>query len=172
MEMGSEVFSMGLALKLQKLPPGSTLDFSEFRRENSNTAAYTSDWDNYQVRIISRSGLQVLVSVSVLSGSMVMVVCESSYFIPAFIDWKIMMHTRTSAASVRTDPGVAIDEYWTEWERGFLVAPGNELFRAELEDSGARDLSEFSNYTLECVGFVSINFIKIGCGSFYALVMN
>lgn len=53
MEMGSEVFSMGLALKLQKLPPGSTLDFSEFRRENSNTAAYTSDWDNYQVRIIS-----------------------------------------------------------------------------------------------------------------------
>nr|XP_029725219.1 neuropeptide FF receptor 2-like [Aedes albopictus] len=50
MEMGSEVFSMGLALKLQKLPPGSTLDFSEFRRENSNTAAYTSDWDNYQAQ--------------------------------------------------------------------------------------------------------------------------
>ncbi|XP_058116752.1 neuropeptide SIFamide receptor-like [Anopheles ziemanni] len=39
---------MGLALKLQKVPPGSTVDFSDFRRENSNTAAFVSDWDSYQ----------------------------------------------------------------------------------------------------------------------------
>lgn len=49
MELGGEVFTMGLALKLQKVPPGSTVDFSDFRRENSNTAAFVSDWDSYQV---------------------------------------------------------------------------------------------------------------------------
>uniref|UniRef100_A0AAG5CUT2 G-protein coupled receptors family 1 profile domain-containing protein n=1 Tax=Anopheles atroparvus TaxID=41427 RepID=A0AAG5CUT2_ANOAO len=48
MELGGEVFTMGLALKLQKVPPGSTVDFSDLRRENSNTAAFVSDWDNYQ----------------------------------------------------------------------------------------------------------------------------
>uniref|UniRef100_A0A182SQ84 Uncharacterized protein n=1 Tax=Anopheles maculatus TaxID=74869 RepID=A0A182SQ84_9DIPT len=50
MELGGEVFTMGLALKLQKVPPGSGMvDFTEFRRENSNTATYASDWDSYQV---------------------------------------------------------------------------------------------------------------------------
>ncbi|XP_035890798.1 neuropeptide SIFamide receptor-like isoform X4 [Anopheles stephensi] len=49
MELGGEVFTMGLALKLQKVPPGSGMvDFTEFRRENSNTATYASDWDSYQ----------------------------------------------------------------------------------------------------------------------------
>ncbi|XP_055602011.1 neuropeptide SIFamide receptor-like [Uranotaenia lowii] len=64
MDLGSEVFTMGLALKLQKMPPGGTQigsgvgvpEFGEllFRRDgngnnHSNTAAaYTSDWDNYQ----------------------------------------------------------------------------------------------------------------------------
>ncbi|XP_050100050.1 neuropeptide SIFamide receptor-like [Anopheles aquasalis] len=48
MELGGEVFTMGLALKLQKMPPGSpAVDFSELRRENSNTAAaFISDWDS------------------------------------------------------------------------------------------------------------------------------
>ncbi|XP_038120986.1 neuropeptide SIFamide receptor [Culex quinquefasciatus] len=49
MELGGEVFTMGLALKLQKMQPHPTDFGTEFRRENSNTgasAAYTSDgWD-------------------------------------------------------------------------------------------------------------------------------
>ncbi|XP_058057395.1 neuropeptide SIFamide receptor-like [Anopheles bellator] len=48
MELGGEVFTMGLALKLQKVPPGAMLDFSELRRENSNAAALTGDWDTVQ----------------------------------------------------------------------------------------------------------------------------
>ncbi|XP_053661231.1 neuropeptide SIFamide receptor-like [Anopheles marshallii] len=48
MELGGEVFTMGLALKLQKVPPGSMVDFTEFRRENSNTATFASDWDSLQ----------------------------------------------------------------------------------------------------------------------------
>ncbi|XP_061508462.1 neuropeptide SIFamide receptor [Anopheles gambiae] len=49
MELGGEVFTMGLALKLQKVPPGSGMaDFTELRRENSNTATFASDWDSYQ----------------------------------------------------------------------------------------------------------------------------
>uniref|UniRef100_A0A4Y0BN57 G_PROTEIN_RECEP_F1_2 domain-containing protein n=1 Tax=Anopheles funestus TaxID=62324 RepID=A0A4Y0BN57_ANOFN len=48
MELGGEVFTMGLALKLQKVPPGSMVDFTEFRRENSNTATFASDWDSFQ----------------------------------------------------------------------------------------------------------------------------
>ncbi|XP_053671780.1 neuropeptide SIFamide receptor-like [Anopheles nili] len=48
MELGGELFTMGLALKLQKVSPGSTVDFSELRRENYNTTAFLSDWDSLQ----------------------------------------------------------------------------------------------------------------------------
>uniref|UniRef100_A0A182Q324 G-protein coupled receptors family 1 profile domain-containing protein n=1 Tax=Anopheles farauti TaxID=69004 RepID=A0A182Q324_9DIPT len=54
MELGGEVFTMGLALKLQKMAPGATVDFSELRRENSNTAAFVSDWDILQVTVYQR----------------------------------------------------------------------------------------------------------------------
>ncbi|XP_055549108.1 neuropeptide SIFamide receptor-like isoform X2 [Wyeomyia smithii] len=51
MELGGEVLTMGLALKLhQKIPPGAALDFGEFRRENSNTAAFISDWGSDQAQ--------------------------------------------------------------------------------------------------------------------------
>lgn len=59
MELGGEVFTMGLALKLQKMQPHPTDFGTEFRRENSNTgasAAYTSDgWDG-GVQVSSSGG--------------------------------------------------------------------------------------------------------------------